>query len=817
MERDQLLKQLRATFLEELAEHVVALNRDLLDLEKLPSEVEKIARLQTLFRTVHSLKGAARSVSVPIVESACHALEEVFGTVRDGLLPLDGELFSLFFAAADGIEEAGQRLREEQALDDGPLAALLPRLEDAANEASDKQRSARSSPRLRPPPATKPAPAPPVAAPVPPRMLPLASPSAGVELRETLPVPPPAPVPQPPAAVPPAAAEALSEPAATGGTVRVLAEKLDSLFARNGELLVTRRRVQSRKEDVAGLREALGRWRLEWHAVHKLLGKSPAPHDGPTTIPGARFGLRDQGQAGHERGAGPRAVRRAEQVLRQTASRLRQLEKELERLEASLGSDGRLLEQAASALDEEVRRVRMLPFADTCQGFDRMVRDLAQAVGKEVEFVVEGGQVELDRSVLEGLKDPLRHLVRNAVDHGAEPAAERLAICKPPHARITVAAAVRGAQVEVVVTDDGRGLDLAGLRRVVRERKLPAPADDRELARLIFLPGVSTALAVTDISGRGVGMDVVKSKVEALHGTIDLHSETGRGTRFTLAVPLTLTMLRAILLRAGGQTFALIGTNVQKLVRVDPASLRRVGGRRMLPLDGTLLPVASLAQTLALPAGERAGGNARLSMVILAAGDKRLAFVVDEFIAEQEIVVKNLGPRIRRLRHVCGATILPSGRIVLVLNAANLIRGALAAGDAPSVLGDGHEPAAAVERKRIIVADDSVTTRTLERTILEAAGYEVTVAVDGQAAWQLLQERGADLVVSDVEMPRLDGFGLTETIRASERFRTLPVVLITSREAEADKARGIAAGADAYVIKSAFDQHNLLETIAQLL
>ncbi len=438
----------------------------------------------------------------------------------------------------------------------------------------------------------------------------------------------------------------------------------------------------------------------------------------------------------------------------------------------------------------------MLPFAEVCQGLERIVHDLSQGSGKEVELVVEGGEVELDRSVLEGLKDPLRHLIRNAIDHGIEPAEVRRAAGKPPRARVTVAAVLRGGRVEVAVADDGRGIDLEALRNQVRLKDLPEPADERELARLVFEPGLSTARLITDVSGRGVGLDVVKSRVEALHGTVDLTFTPQRGTRFTLAVPLTLTTLRALLVVAAGQTFALVGTNVQKLLRVAPEELRSIGGREMLSLGGSPLPVASLADTLGLdrPAPS-SNGRATVPVVIVAAGDRHMAFVVDELLSEQEVVVKRLGARIRRVPHVAAATILPSGQIALVLNAANLVRSALvrlrsswcgrvAALDAP----------AAAVKKRLLLVEDSLTIRTLEKTILEAAGYEVTVAADGADAWQLLQEHGADLLVSDVEMPHMDGFALTKAVRDSQRFRDLPVVLVTGARRKRTKRRGSKSG-----------------------
>ncbi|MGH7805696.1 MAG: hybrid sensor histidine kinase/response regulator, partial [Candidatus Binatia bacterium] len=406
-------------------------------------------------------------------------------------------------------------------------------------------------------------------------------------------------------------------------------------------------------------------------------------------------------------------------------------------------------------------------------------------------------------------------LLRNAVDHGLEPSDERRARGKSPQGRVLVKAELRGGQVEVIVADDGRGLDLASLREHAVRRGLPANADPSELARLIFLPGLSTAKTITDVSGRGVGLDVVKSQVEALHGSVDIRHEPDRGACFVLTVPLTLTILRALLFRVSGHTFAIPSVAVAQLVRGSKGAIRRVVGRDVLVLGGSPVPVVSLAGVLGFERGEPPAGG-RPSVLLLAAGEQRVGFVVDEFVAEQDVMVKNLGRRIGRVRHVSGATILPDGGVALVLSAADLARTALT-GTVARPLAIESETVVALRRKKLLVVDDSLTTRSLEKSILEAAGYEVAVAADGEAAWQLLQRQAIDLVVSDVDMPRMDGFALATALRTSERLRNLPIVLVTARATEEDRARGIAAGANAYLTKSAFDQRSLLETIAQML
>ncbi|MGZ3395207.1 MAG: hybrid sensor histidine kinase/response regulator [Isosphaeraceae bacterium] len=817
MDKAKLITRLMNTFLDELQEHVRALNRESLALEKNPAEAERARRLQELLRTAHSLKGAAHSVDLSLIEQACHGLEDLLAGVRDNRVAFDSELFSLLFAMADSLEEAQMRLREQRDLADSPLGALLPRLEAAVGipalwpfEPAPRPLDA-GVPLAGRDAGEMPAPQPPAAqeagAPPPVRSTPPAehSESGGV-VRPGDGPPEPSVQPSGASRQPPPAALAQLPRAAIAGFVRVPAEKLDALLTYSGELLVARRRVESRTSELEAIREFLGRWKTERRRCDRALRTlKRAENSGRSGLPS---------MAGT--GDGKLLPRPAAVVLGQIDDNLRRLEKDLERFAMVLTSDGRQLDQVADLLDDAVRRLRMLPFAEACQGLDRLVRDLARASGKEVVLLVEGGQVELDRSILEGLRDPLYHLVRNAVDHGIETPDQRQAAGKLAQGRITLAAALRGTQVEVVVADDGRGLDLEAVRQQVRQQGLGEPPDERDLASCIFLPGFSTASLITSVSGRGVGLDVVKSQVELLHGTIDLSFTAGQGTRFALAVPLTLTTLRALLVEAGEQTFAWASTNVQRLVRIGPDDIRMVGGREMLVNGKSLLPMASLAETLGLPATTAAGAGGKRPGLIVAAAERRMVFVVDELIAEQEIVVKGLGDRIRRVRNFSGATILPSGRIALVLNAAALIRAAMSQSVGPT---PAPVPAmtGSLARKRLLVVDDSVTTRSLEKSILEAAGYEVVTAADGEAGWKLLQERDVDLVITDIEMPRMDGFELTEAIRRSKRSHQLPVILISARSSDRDKARGIEVGADAYIVKSTFDQKELLEALGQLL
>jgi two-component system, chemotaxis family, sensor kinase CheA len=682
----------------------------LLAWEKASSPARAGELIASLLRTVHSVKGASRAVSLTLVEMACHGLEEVVSTVPRGQ-PTPPEVYELGFAFADALDDARQRLALKQDLSGSPLEALLPQLNAAAHPAT-----------------AQPAPQ----APVPP--------------------PPAAAPPEPPPPEAPAAAEALP--------VRVSAQKLDALLARSGELRVASLRLEGRAEVLEALREEL-------------------------TL------LRPQLQGPQESSA-------------------RRIETRLAQLARELAGDRLALSHAVGGLDEEVRRSRTLPFAEACAGLERAVRDVARGAGKQVRLAVDGGTLELDRSLLQGLREPLLHLVRNAVGHGLETPEERRRAGKPEEGRVTLAARLSGGRVQVSVEDDGRGLDLEAIRAQARARGWDVPEDAATAARLIFQPGLSTAPKVTAVSGRGVGLDVVRSQVESLRGNVDVVFRLGEGTRFVLDVPLTLSTLRVLLVSAGGQRFALPAESVERLLRLAPPEVREVEGRQMWPAEDALVPIASLAAVLGLTAG---APRARLSAVVLTAGHLRAVLGVDEVLSEQEVLVRGLGPRVRRARHVSGTAVLPDGRMALLLHPASLTRAAEGRPIAPLFPAPSQRKA----RQRILLADDSPTTRALEQSLLEAAGYEVVACADGAEAWERLQMLGADALVSDVEMPRMDGFALTETVRTSPRFSRLPVVLVTARDKPEDKARGLEAGASAYLVKSTFDQTHLLETLRRLL
>lgn len=819
MDRDKLIQRLRATFASELREHIEAFNRELLALERGASDAARAESIKTLFRTAHSLKGASRAVNATKLEQVCHKLEEVLQGLRDGSRSLTPQVIELLFSAVDKFEEAGREIAASLPAGSEPAARpVRPTPQPAAKSPPPPPAAASAAPVTPAPAATPGRAAEPPGTPSdrasqtafdsgPTGIPPLAPSTAAGPLEE----PPMLAAPRLPTtraseleaarvSLTPVSLPAGSQDTANASNtetfLRVPEHKLDALLACNSELLIARRRLDVRQADLATLCDRTSTMRANSDRIARSAGSA---------------GGRRRGNAALQLAA--RSVGHAVDPQR---DELRIIARSLENYAAALAEDLRSLERAAQALDERIHQVRMLPFEQACDLLPRTVRDLAARERKPTELTIAGGEIELDRSIVDGLRAPLLHLIRNAVDHGIESADERSLAGKPARARLSVAAALRGDRVEVSVRDDGRGIDLERVRERLRQSGMPIPADDQEALRSIFEAGFSTARVVTDVSGRGVGLDVVRSQIEGLRGTVSVTHQPGKGACFTLLLPLTVTTLRALLLRSGSELFAIPSTNVEKLVRAAPGELSHVQGRETLLTDAAPLPVVTLGEIVGADAAAPLAVGSKLPIIILGQPGERVALAVDELIAEQDVVVKPLGKRIRKLRHVSGATLLPNGRVALLLHAGEILRTAL--GRVPARRAAGmFQAASAPARKRILLVDDSATTRTLEKSILESAGFDVMPAVDGAQAWALLQQHGADLVVSDVEMPNMTGFEFVQNLRGSKRFRDVPVILLTSLESEQDRARGLESGADAYLVKSAFDQGNLLDTIRQLL
>jgi two-component system chemotaxis sensor kinase CheA len=462
-----------------------------------------------------------------------------------------------------------------------------------------------------------------------------------------------------------------------------------------------------------------------------------------------------------------------------------------------------------------------LPLATLGVLLAKLVRDLCRDQGKEAELVIRGEEVTIDKRILEELKDPLIHLLRNCIDHGIETPEQRRRAGKPPRATITLEVSrVNGNQVEISVSDDGAGIDVEKVKEAAFKRGLVVPDTSEQLSEsaalaLVFEADVSTSPMITQVSGRGLGLAIVREKAEKLGGRVAIESRRGYGTTIRMTLPLTLATFRGVLIEAAQRLFIIPTAQVERATRFESQDVQTVEGRRTLALNGRAVALADLADVLQLPAtrqkAERPKGT---PVLILGAGEQRVAFAVDAVLDEREVLVKRLAKPLSRVRNIAGATVLASGHVAPILNVPDLLKSARIASAA--LLTPANAQPFAVAARRILVAEDSITSRVLLKGILESAGYIVKTAVDGIDAYTTLRAESFDLLVSDVEMPRMNGFDLTARIRADSTLAELPVVLVTALESREDRERGIDVGANAYLVKSSLDQSNLLQAVRRL-
>ncbi|GAW66132.1 chemotaxis protein CheA [Geoanaerobacter pelophilus] len=482
-----------------------------------------------------------------------------------------------------------------------------------------------------------------------------------------------------------------------------------------------------------------------------------------------------------------------------------------------LEEDVLYLDYLIQELHEKAMALRMLPLRSICDGFERLVRDLAQQLGKEVRLQIAGHGIEMDRVLLEGLKPMLIHLLTNAVCHGIESPEKRAEAGKPREGVVSLSARHEGRSVLVEVADDGQGMDPARIKAAALAKGVIDPREaeamsDEEALYLTFRTGFSTAEMVTDVSGRGVGMDVVKRNVERVKGNITLTSEKGSGSRISMQLPLTLSVIEALLVECGGECFALPLNYVQEILKVRPEEISLLGAGEVIKVRGVTTSLYSLAAMLELP--RQAKGAQALAVIVLKLADQRLAFAVDAHLGSSEVVVKGLGKQFRRVRFLFGATIMGDGNPALILNVPDLF--AAAANGGRAAVRD-EAGGAEARRFRVLVVDDSITTRTMEQSILLTHGYQVVTAVSGEDALDKCDAEDFDLIISDVEMPGVNGFELTRRLRESERYREVPVIIVSSLSRDEDKRQALQAGAQAYIVKGAFDQGMLLETVQMLI
>jgi two-component system chemotaxis sensor kinase CheA len=752
---DEFIRKLREAFAIEAEEHLQAITTGVLELEKSPAEERRAEIVETVFREAHSLKGAAGAVNRTDIASLCQALEHVFAACKRRELSLTANSFDTLNKAADFLARLlalPEIARTEP--DKSDLTSLIAEVAQIAAGGIAKTRDS----------------SPPVARVDERRELPMAAPSPHQE-REKVVAP---------------------------ETVRVSMRKLDSLLLQAEEMVAVKLTAAEHASDLREMGESMKGWRKEW-------GKTAAE----------MRALRSEVEARQPKKA---STARMLDFLDWNQSYMRSLESKLAALSKSAETSRRLMGGMVDELLEDAKRLVMLPFSTLLDLFPKLVRDLARDEGKEVELVVEGREVEIDKRILEEMKDPLIHLMRNAVDHGLEMPIARVHEGKAPQGELKIKVSqTEGNKVEILITDDGAGIDAAAVKASALKKGLitaeeAAHFGEREALAIIFKSDISTSAIVTEISGRGLGLAIVAEKVERLGGSVSVETKQKEGATFRILLPVTLATFQGLLVRASEQTFVIPVSQVDRLARVPRDDIKTVENRETIALNGRAVSLAWLADVLELPRSAQNEEKMALA-VVLGAGGLRIAFLVDEVLNEQEVLVKPLQKPLVRVRNVAAATVLGSGKPALILNVSDLLKSAAKSARTAAAAARGSE----ARTQWLLVVEDSITSRMLLKNILESAGYAVRTAIDGVDALTALKSQPFDLVVSDVEMPRMDGFELCAKIRADKKLAELPLVLVTALDSREHREQGIDAGANAYIVKGSFDQSNLLEVIRRLI
>ena len=757
---EEFLKRIQATFRYEAEEHLRAFSSGLIELEKPGIKENRAEIIEIMFREIHSLKGAARSVDNRDVETLCQPLENVFSAMKRKEINFSSSFLGHFYKASDLLakiitsEGIGQSPSERK-----NARELIQQLKELATGKSIEITSPELV-RLVPNPEVTP-------------------PEAPIPVAVEIPV-------------------SHTESPATKESIRIRVSKLDPLLMQAEEMVQAKMAIIQRADELAQINSEITEW---IHDSFKWKGN--------------RFK------------ASPEMWN---EWMEDNGVRLNKLERKMDAIATLTRRDQfNLIRMVDNHLDA-MKQIIMLPVSSLVEIFPVMVRKIAREQKKEIDFVITGTELEIDKRILEELKDPLIHLLRNCIDHGIGKPDERIRQNKPPQGKITLEFAAReNGQVEIILSDDGRGIDTVMLMKAAAKAGISLDDSDgkpnrREVLNLIFMSGVSTSSIITDISGNGLGMSIVHEKVIKLNGRISVDTEDGKGTSFHILLPMTLATFRGVAVRVREFTYILPTMNVERVIMLREEDIRTIENHYTIRIDKQAISLADMGEVLGLPATIHPRDDSsdkgfeshnKICIVVLTNKERLMGFRVDEILEEQQVFVKGLGKLLRRVRNISGATILGSGKVVPVLNVSDLMKSALRVKSEGKV----HSPEkhSAEKAGRILVVEDSITSRTMLKNVLEAAGYIVVTAFDGLDGFTKAREGEFDLIMSDVDMPRANGFEFIARIRADKKLKEVPAILLTALGSPEDRERGIDAGADAYIVKSSFDQGNLLDIIRKLI
>ncbi|MGD0756000.1 MAG: response regulator [Bacteroidales bacterium] len=752
---DEFLKRIQVTFRIEAEEHLRVFSAGLIELEKTRTKKRIAEIIETMFREVHSLKGAARSVDQKEIESVCHPMENLFSALKRHEITLSPVLFNILYKAVERLSRLISTGGLAQSSADRQIQNEL------ISQLKETIEGSKSSTDIKKPKH-----------------------AAEIQPIETVKTSGPGTETIPKSSIP-----------ITMEVVRIPISKLDPLLLQAEEMIQTKIAFDQRIKELKEINTGIGEWKADlpdWRELRSVISATPW-----------------------------------NEWFESNKSRLNKMEGKLAELTRLMERDQYSLDRMVNDHLGEMKQVLMLPVSSLVESFPVMVREISREQNKEIEFIIRGAELEIDKRILEEFKDPLIHLIRNSIDHGIGTPQERILQNKPPRGTIILAFTARESGIiEITLSDDGKGIDKDHvLKAAIKAGNISGETaeklDPKEILSLIYQSGVTTSSIITDFSGRGLGLSIVREKTEKLDGRISVETEVNRGTTFHILLPMTLATLRGIMVRMDEFMFLLPTINVERVMKVEPAEIKTVENHETIRIDDRILSLVDFGEVLGLAEHKHArlepvpGNSNQIRIVVLVSGENRLAVKVDDVVGEQQVLVKGLGKLLKRVRNISGATVLGSGKVIPVIHVADLMKSAIKS--AEKIKGQISPGKISEKIKKILVAEDSITARTLLKNILETAGYKVSTAVDGTDAFTRARSNEFDLIVSDVDMPRMNGFELTAKIRNDKKLSELPVVLVTALESREDREHGIEVGADAYIIKSSFDQTNLLEIIKKLI
>ena len=729
------------------------LSAGLLALERNPTQADQ---LEACMRAAHSLKGAARIVGVDAGVSVAHVMEDCLVSAQEGRLYLQPEHIDALLQGTDLLMRIATPGNDVGPADIEAYVALMERLLDPSQ---------------------------PIATPVP-KPEPIPAPRVDALLLE------PELEPAPPLG---SDAPRQNKRMTEGGerVLRVTAERLNSLLDLSSKSLVETQRL---KPYLASLQRLKRIQSNSLRALDALDGQ----------LKSLDLNLE------------------AQEALADTRRLLSEAQALLAEKNAELDEFGWQAGQRAQVLYDTALACRMRPFADVLAGQVRMVRDLGRSLGKQVRLEIEGEKTQVDRDVLEKLEAPLTHLLRNAVDHGIEPPEQRVLAGKPAEGLIRLRASHQAGLLVLELSDDGNGVDLERLRGTIVDRHL-SPVEtalrlsEEELLTFLFLPGFSLRDKVTEVSGRGVGLDAVQHMVRQLRGAVVLEQTAGQGSRFHLEVPLTLSVVRSLVVEVGEEAYAFPLAHIERMCDLAPDDIVQLEGRQHFWHEGRHVGLVAASQLLQRPPGQSPSDT--LKVVVIRERDAVYGIAVERFIGERTLVVLPLDDRLGKVQDISAGALLDDGSVVLIVDVEDMLR------SVDKLLNTGRleriarrsQQATEAPRKRVLVVDDSLTVRELQRKLLLNRGYEVAVAVDGMDGWNALRSEDFDLLITDIDMPRMDGIELVTLLRRDSRLQSLPVMVVSYKDREEDRRRGLDAGADYYLAKASFHDDALLDAVVELI